>query len=216
MIGENPHDSLTPTSKRRRRPASLGTGTRPRLATRRRKDGSQHTTTLQLAPTWTDRGSQRVTRWRCCIFSAICFPFATPGADIMAVVEASPLPPSKPPPPPTPVGKPPPSLVRHLPLVCGLTTPVPCCHTFCCGMDGGWDSHANAPNSEGRSNAEVPFSSPQCHPLGKAFRGLENCLDLTLPTNVRYSMLVHTDLVSNAKQQVGRQPRHRQRSLDTV
>ena len=25
----------------------------------------------------------------------------------------------------------------------GLTTPVPCCHTFCSGM-GGWDSHANS------------------------------------------------------------------------
>lgn len=54
----------------------------------------------------------------------------------------------------------------------------------------GWDSHASA---------EVPFSSPQCHPLGKAFHGSENCLDLALPRNVRYSMLVHTDWVSNGR-----------------
>jgi hypothetical protein len=149
---------------------------------------------------------QRVTRWRCCIFYAIYFPFATPGTGSMAAVEASPVPP----PPPgkratTLLGSPSAS------TVCGLTTPVPCCHTFCSWM-GGWDSHANSPNSDGPvpPNAEVPFSSPQCHPLGKAFHCSENCLDLT--ASKRQLILVHADLVSNVKRQVGRQARRRRSS----
>lgn len=216
MIGENPHDSLTPTSKRRRRPASLGTGMQPPIGhpTPQRRLATHHNFAA-----CSHLDGQRVTKGhKMALLYIFCnlLPVRHPWHRYHGCGGGRSSPPEPTPLPPTPAGKPPPSLVRHLPLVCGLTTPVPCCHTFCCGMDGGWDSHANAPNSEGRSNAEVPFSSPQCHPLGKAFRGSENCLDLTLPTNVRYSLLVHTDLVSNAKQQVGRQPRHRQRSLDTV
>lgn len=150
-----------------------------RLAPRRRKDGSQHTSTLHLVPTWTDRGSQDGVVVYFLQFTSR----SPPLAQISWLWWRQVL-------------FPPREESHHPPW-------------FALCVDGrrsdhsrpllshllqwdGWMGFSCQFRRHVPPNAEVPFSSPQCHSFGKAFYCSENCFHLTLPRNVSMFDMPHS------------------------